>query len=107
MESAGRSKVASSDLTRRELLAVAAVTGGALVGGDFMPGATPPANAQGTAAVSTVLDVILRVNGTEHRLARDSRPTPRAALRQHLHLPGSKTACGLGPCGRRSVLTDG
>lgn len=42
MESAEGSKIASSDLTRCELLAVAAVTG------DFMPGAAPTADAQGT-----------------------------------------------------------
>jgi xanthine dehydrogenase YagT iron-sulfur-binding subunit len=76
MESAEGSKIASSDLTRRELLAVAAATGGALVGGDFMPGAIPPASAQGTAGMSTSLDVILRVNGTDQ--TRYSRP-PRAA----------------------------
>jgi xanthine dehydrogenase YagT iron-sulfur-binding subunit len=107
MESAEGSKIASSDLTRRELLAVAAVTGGALVGGDFMPGATPPANAQRTAAVSAVLDLIIRVNGTEHRLTLDPRTTLLDALREHLHLTGSKKGCGLGQCGACTVLMDG
>lgn len=107
MESAEGSKMASSDLTRRELLAVAAVTGGALVGGDFVSGATPSANAQGTAVASAVLDVVLRVNGAEHRLALDPRTTLLDALREHLHLTGSKKGCGLGQCGACTVLMDG
>jgi hypothetical protein len=107
MESAEGSKIASSDLTRRELLAVAAATGGALVGGDFMPEATPPASAQGTAGMSTSLDVILRVNGTDHRLSLDPRTTLLDALREHLHLTGSKKGCGLGQCGACTVLMDG
>ncbi len=107
MERPEGSKSASADLTRRELLAVVAVTGGALVGGDFMPEAAPPANAQGIAAVSTTLDVILRVNGTDHRLALDPRTTLLDALREHLHLTGSKKGCGLGQCGACTVLMDG
>jgi len=35
--------ITSSDVTRRELLAIAAVTGGALVGGQVMPEDIPPA----------------------------------------------------------------
>ena len=55
----------SPDLTRRELLEVAAATGGAVVGGQRMPGAISPAAAQGGQAASPPLDVVLRVNGTE------------------------------------------
>jgi xanthine dehydrogenase YagT iron-sulfur-binding subunit len=108
MESAEVSKNASSDLTRRELLAVAAFTGSALVGGDFVPEAVPPATAQEAAATrSKVVDVILRVNGTEHRLGLDPRTTLLDALREHLHLTGSKKGCGLGQCGACTVLMDG
>ena len=55
-----------------------------------MPGAISPAAAQGAEAVSTPLDVVLRVNGTEHRLRLDPRTTLLDALREHLHLTGSK-----------------
>ena len=98
--------MASSNVTRRELLAVTAVTGGALVGGQRMPGAISPAVAQ-SAATPAPLDVVLRVNGTEHRLTLDPRTTLLDALREHLHLTGSKKGCGLGQCGACTVLMDG
>ena len=108
MESAEGSKNASSDLTRRELFAVAAVTGGALVGGDFMSEVAPPAAAQeSSVAASKAIGVMLRVNGVERRLALDPRTTLLDALREHLHLTGSKKGCGLGQCGACTVLMDG
>src|SRR3954469_16886391 len=98
----------SAEVTRRELLAYAAATGGALVGGELMPGAISPAAAQGAdAAPPAPLDVALRVNGAEHRLTLDPRTTLLDALREHLHLTGSKKGCGLGQCGACTVLMDG
>ena len=98
---------ANSDLTRRELLAATAATGGVfVVGGQFLFGAAAPAAAQGPEAPAP-LDVVLRVNGTEHRLTLDPRTTLLDALREHLHLTGSKKGCGLGQCGACTVLMDG
>ena len=96
----------SYDVSRRELLAIAAATG-ALAGGQLLPGATPPTSAQGAGATLAPLNVLLRVNGTEHRLALDPRTTLLDALREHLHLTGSKKGCGLGQCGACTVLMDG
>ena len=96
----------SPDLTRRELLELAAATGGAVVGGQLLPGALSTAAAQGAEAPAP-LDVLLRVNGTEHRLALDPRTTLLDALREHLQLTGSKKGCGLGQCGACTVLMDG
>src|SRR6266567_566210 len=96
----------SFDVTRRELLAVTAATG-AVAGGQLMPGTIPPAAAQDGVAPPAPINVALRVNGTEHRLALDPRTTLLDALREHLHLTGSKTGCGLGQCGACTVLMDG
>ncbi len=99
--------MSGSDLTRRELLEAAVVTGGALAGGQLMPGAISSVATQSTGAASSPIDVALRVNGTEHRLTLDPRTTLLDALREHLHLTGSKKGCGLGQCGACTVLMDG
>jgi len=51
--------------------------------------------------------VVLRVNGHEYSLVLDPRTTLLDALREHLHLTGSKKGCGLGQCGACTVLMDG
>jgi hypothetical protein len=53
------------------------------------------------------LEVRLRVNGADHRLSLDPRTTLLDALREHLHLTGTKKGCGLGQCGACTVLLDG
>ena len=72
-----------------------------------MPGSVPPAAAQAAGAAPAPLDLVLRVNGTEHRLTLDPRTTLLDALREHLHLTDSKKGCGLGQCGACTVLMDG
>lgn len=72
-----------------------------------MPAAIPSAAAQAAAPSPRLLEVTLRVNGRDHRLALDPRTTLLDALREHLHLTGTKKGCGLGQCGACTVLMDG
>ena len=55
----------------------------------------------------TRLDITLRINGAEHKLTLDPRTTLLDALREHLHLTGTKKGCGLGQCGACTVLIEG
>jgi xanthine dehydrogenase YagT iron-sulfur-binding subunit len=105
----------SFDPTRRDLLKMTATTGAALAAGRFLTVAEPALAAEGAPGRGTAgataapapLDVVLRVNGAEHRLTLDPRTTLLDALREHLHLTGSKKGCGLGQCGACTVLMDG
>jgi xanthine dehydrogenase YagT iron-sulfur-binding subunit len=108
-EAVSKDNVATTDfdLTRRELLTLAAATGSALIAESVLASSTPAMAAQNPTAASALVDVVLRVNGAEHRLRIDPRTTLLDALREHLHLTGSKKGCGLGQCGACTVLMDG
>ena len=53
------------------------------------------------------LPVTLRINGAEHALALDPRVTLLDALREHLHLTGTKKGCDQGQCGACTLLVNG
>lgn len=52
-------------------------------------------------------EVVLAVNGDEHRLTIDTRATLLDVLREQLGLTGSKKGCDHGQCGACTVLLDG
>jgi xanthine dehydrogenase YagT iron-sulfur-binding subunit len=96
------------ELSRRALLIGTAAS---------VAGAAPSsvADAQGSLAnaqaaeseVPSMSKVSFTVNGTVSELELDTRTTLLDALREHLHLAGSKKGCDQGQCGACTVIVDG
>jgi len=90
------------DITRRELLIAGAASMTAAVAPPLLGQEKPP---RVEAPIRS--KVRFEVNGKARELEVDTRTTLLDALREHLHLTGTKKGCDHGQCGACTVVVNG
>src|SRR3954462_10474187 len=96
--------------TPRKLLQAGAAHGGAVAGRPFRAAEAEAATGPAATAKATgvpLVNVHLRVNGTDHQVMLDPRTSLLDAVRERLHLTGAKMGCDQGQCGACTMIVDG
>jgi xanthine dehydrogenase YagT iron-sulfur-binding subunit len=117
LAAAGRALIAPPPgpitVSRREWVTAVLVAGFALFAFDGCNTPRTPAGAKSAPLDRPIapppsgdLDVVLRVNGTAHRLRIEPRVSLLDVLRERIGLTGSKKGCDHGQCGACTVLVD-
>ena len=96
--------------TRRKFIKQVAGTSAAIAIGPNLlsaPSLDQAKAASAAGAASDSIKVNLKINGKDYALELDPRVTLLDALRERLHLTGSKKGCDHGQCGACTVLMNG
>src|SRR5689334_5301227 len=95
------------DVSRRRFLGGSAATIGGLAGVDPIAQAAAPGPQAEPVRTPDMVDIVLDVNGRRHSLTIEPRVTLLDALREDLHLTGTKKGCDRGSCGACTVHING